>query len=532
MTEPLQRDASAVGHPPRRWIRRFLAISLISIAALALGGVLLVKRVLDRPAEQDCATAARSATAGAAVLVCQREYERTRHPATGARLANSLLQSGSSEAAGALANNLLTTSARADALYVLGQISAYQGRLDRALEEIQEARKLHREQNARAMIAKDDLVLAQIQTRRDQYAEALQSLDECVDEARGGDEPAIEGHCHLTAARVLSYVGYFEAAQQELDRARPLFASDYDLMWLWFERGNLEQLGVRGPRRLGHNQQAVRSFEQALELARRVQETDLVLSIILNLAYSHAEIGAPDVADRYLAEAGVLDLEKRYEGQRAQLAARIAFHRDNLTLAASINDRVYPTIEGGDQRIVVAMMQVRIALAQSDLRTAERWARLGVEEAEQIRAAQTVVELRPWVLASRREPYEMLFTVLARSEQTDEAIKVFDQWQGRTLLDALARPSAEATPRLSSTASMVRGLGHWLPSASRAPLMAHDGRAVIDALRRIDLIALAVADGDVWRLTIGSRRSRRSPTSSIASAPTRPRPRSPASWAR
>jgi tetratricopeptide (TPR) repeat protein len=481
-----------------------MAVAVVVVA----GGLCWYSR---RPKALDCATAARESTDAMAVVVCQQEYERGRRPATGALLANALRRSGDLTAAAALANELLATEARADGLYVLGQIAVTQKRLDDASSALEEARKLHRAKSQRRELAKDALALAEVQTRRNRYDESLVTLDDCIAEARSAPDTTTEGYCHLAAARVLAYVGYFDEARQELDRAEPQLAQDRDLAWLWHERGDLDQDAVRGPSRRGLNERAAGSFEKVLALATRAGIPKLVLTAHLNLAYSLAEIGKPDDAERHLAEAGVLDREGRYESSRAQLAARIAYRRGDLALASSINERVYPSMDGDDDdRIVIAVMQARIALASNDLAAAERWARRGVEIAEKMRAAQKAAELRPWVLASRREPFELLFKALALAGRTEDAITVFDLWQGRTLVDTMARPSTEPAQGLVSMATKIRNLGQWLPKVSSAPLVHDDGRAAIDTLRKskIDLIALAVADGDVWRLTASRGRFR------------------------
>ena len=114
------------------------------------------------------------------------------------------------------------------------------------------------------------------------------------------------------------------------------------------------------------------------------------------------------------------------------------------------------------------------------------------------------------MLASRREPFELLFTAHARAASArdataashiEDAVVVFDQWQSRTLLDEMAQPSPDPSLGLSSTVAKIQSLGRWLPVASKAPLMTSDGRAALQTLRGIDLVALAVAEGTVWRLT-------------------------------
>ena len=179
-------------------------------------------------------------------------------------------------------------------------------------------------------------------------------------------------YCHLTASRVLMYAGYFEAAAQEIDRAEPQLSSLRDLAQLWYGRGNLEQEVVRGPRHLGHHKQAAAAFERSLELSVASQSMAFVVNIHLNLAFSLAEIGRLDEAERHLADAALLDQKGKYSNQRVQLAARIAYRRGNFSLASSLNEQAYPKIAEDDERIQVCMMQARIALAMNDLPSAER----------------------------------------------------------------------------------------------------------------------------------------------------------------
>jgi hypothetical protein len=108
--------------------------------------------------------------------------------------------------------------------------------------------------------------------------------------------------------------------------------------------------------------------------------------------------------------------------------------------------------------------------------------------------------LRPWVLAKRRAAYELLFTALAQTGQVEAAAMVFDAWQGRTVQDALATPRPPAS--LDHVADQVARLGDWLRVASRGAFASSPDRdTVLSTMQGIDLLALIVANGDVWRLT-------------------------------
>ena len=465
----------------------------------------------------DCATAVRTATSGEAVLVCQHEYLQTSDPATGIILANALRQSDDLVSADALAKDLVSTRVRGDALQVRGRIALAQNRTDDAVKLLQDARRWHREREKHSDLAIDSQIIAEIHTTRQQYAESLQMLEECIAEARAGADKRTEAICHITSARTFMSAGYFEAAHGELDRATPLLSEDRDLAVLWRWRGNLEQEAVRGPLHHAHLEQAVAALERSLELAIRSKRTTFLVNLHMSLAYALAELERVDEAERHLEEAGLLDARGTYAQQRIQLTARIAYRRKNFSLALSLNEEAYEKSEDRSERLEICVMQARISLARNDLPAAVLWAKRGVDGAEKFRAAQTLSELRPWVLSGRREPFELLFTAYARAAQVkavvsashvEDAIAVFDQWQGRTLLDEMARPSRDPSPALSGTATKIQSLGRWLPVVSKAPLMISDGKAAIDTLGKIDLVAFAVAEGELWRLTAAHGRFR------------------------
>lgn len=489
--------------------RRVVRILPLLIAIITLIGVaaVVVKLYIAPHPEPDCRTASRDLSAGAAVLVCQREWDKSRSPLTGAFLADVLRRSGNAKEAAALANDLLSTEVKGDAYQILGKIAWSEGRVDDAITALQHARRLHRESSNHRELARDDQALAEIQSGASQYAEALQLLDECITEARiAPADNLTEGYCHLSAARALIRAGYFDVAHQELDRAAPLLSADRDLAQLWHWRGNLEMEIVRSPLHSPHNEQAVAALERAFDYATRAQFTSLQLNLHMDFAYSLAELKRVDDADKHLQDAARLDPQGDFVNQRAQLAARVEYRRGNLALAYSMNERLYPGVEDEGEKIDVCVMQATIALRTHDLPAAILWAQRGIDTAEETRATQKLSELRPWVLASRREPFEVQFTAFARAKRVEEAIAVFDRWQSRTMLDLMARPSSEPSPGLASTAARIQRLGRWLPAVSSAPLMAIDSRAATETLNKIDLIALAVArnedeKGEVWRLT-------------------------------
>jgi hypothetical protein len=78
--------------------------------------------------------------------------------------------------------------------------------------------------------------------------------------------------------------------------------------------------------------------------------------------------------------------------------------------------------------------------------------------------------------------------------------------------DALVRPQPPASLDYKGMADQITQLGTWLHAASKAPFARNpDPGVVLRTMHQVDLVALIVANGDVWRLTAnhGSPRLKR-----------------------
>ena len=479
------------------WPRRLARLAIIG----GLGAAIIGRSdnaLMDR--RHDCAAVAHSESPADAVQVCTAEFQRTDDPATGVRLAGALDASGDVAAAKRVATRLIATSGRSGALQLLGQIANAEGRLEEAVIALEEARKLHGIEQRPSELAGDDGVLAWVRTDRGEFVEALRLIDECIEAAQRAGDLSRQCYCHIIAARTLVQAGYFSAAENELQIAAPLATSDKRRSDLEYQRANYAQESGQ------HATAAVR-FENALRLRKHSPDIIWTINTELNLAYSLAELGKIDDAQHHLQNATVLDADHRKQPERTWVAARIAYRQHDLTRASSLNDKYFTLLgtDGSvdrDDQIEVATLQARIELDRNDLGRAEGWARQAVEQAERVRGAQSALELRPWVLAKRRAPYELRFTALARSGQVEDAAMAFDAWQGRTVQDALARPRPPASLDRRSIADQLARLGPWLGVASPAMFAGRaDRAAVLSTMRGIDLVALIVANDEVWSLT-------------------------------
>ena len=133
----------------------------------AAAGVLLAARLFSSAAATpDCWTASLRESPRLAADVCERAYLRTNDPWTGARLADAQRRSGNLAVAGALANGLLVTDARADALWVIGMIAATEHRLDTARRALENARAIDRAEHRDPEAARDSMALADLAAQR------------------------------------------------------------------------------------------------------------------------------------------------------------------------------------------------------------------------------------------------------------------------------------------------------------------------------------------------------------------------------
>jgi tetratricopeptide (TPR) repeat protein len=482
----------------RSWLRRLLRLAIVCL------GVAIVAEISDiglLDQERECAAAVHNKRQDA-VAVCQRAYQDDQDPVIGVLLANAQLAAGDKAAGKRLAEQLLTTPQRSDALQMLGRIARDADKNDDAATMLEEARRLHRIERRSDELAGDDGVLAMVRVARSEFVEALQLVDECLHEAELGKNAERQRICHLAAARTLIQIGYWSAAEQELESARQLSTTDHEHSSLAYQRGNLAS-------ETGKHLLAISLFQNALRLRLRgrPQDNPWILKTELDLAYSSAEEHKFDDARGYLADATVRDSDHEYEPLRTWVAARIAYCQDELAKAASLVEKYFQLrapddSSDRDDRIDVAVLGAQIELKRYDLERARYWAERGIEQAELVRGAQSVLELRPSVLTKRRAPYELLFVALAGLDQVETAAMVFDQWQGRTVQDALARSQPPASLDFRGMADHIARLGKWLPVASHAAFArSPDPDTVLHTMRDIDLLALIVANGDVWRLT-------------------------------
>jgi tetratricopeptide (TPR) repeat protein/predicted Ser/Thr protein kinase len=482
---PSMRELVAALGRSRR--RRWLSVTGVA-AAVAVVSLGLIAG--DRDAPPSCAEATTKGIDAVTIVVCKDEYTRTNDPHAGALLAGALRRTRNVTEAAAVANELLATSARADALYNLGKIATDDNRREDAERSLRLAGELHRRDQQWGEAAADLLALAKASN---DVVDQLVSLDQAASDAHRGGRRSTEAASHLAAAGILSTIGARTAAFDELERATPMLTAPSDRVQLDLERGNVYQ-------NLEDHAAAIAAFKRAQDLA--APSTRLALSVRLNLAYSLAAAGQVADAAIQAAEASTLDPGDRRIADRLAIDAWIAAHAGEPARAAVLVERALAatSADASGDLIEREVQRAEIALQQGDFSIAEEWARRAIARIETLRSTHPPVELRSWLITDRRIPYEILFASLARRGDAAGALAVFDRYRGLSVLAGLIRGDGHAS--LPGIAFPIAEVARLLPPLE-ATAFAQPGpeRQMLDALRAASLLVLVVAHDELWRIT-------------------------------
>ena len=177
-----------------------------------------------------------------------------------------------------------------------------------------------------------------------------------------------------------------------------------------------------------------------------------------------------------------------------------------------------------------------LAEARGDLRTAESAYERSIGIVEEMRRSLAFDDLKSWLLDRKREPFEALFRLRARSGRAREALASADRAQARTFLDAFLQGSTSAGAPLER----LEGLGSLLPAMSQSPVAAPQPVGqVLKALGTATACSISRPADDLWRIVVAGGQVRLQPVALRApevrrlaedSSPIRKTPGAPAGW--
>lgn len=207
---------------------------------------------------------------------------------------------------------------------------------------------------------------------------------------------------------------------------------------------------------------------------------DLALGIRLNRADALCQLDRLDAADREL-DAAIRELGQTGRDrsdllsvQRARIdmvRGYIAARRHDMARAEALFRDVENSALDEDYRIRIALERARMYDHAGARAPAERAYREAITIIEHVRSTAQDVELRPWVLARRTQPYVELLRILVEQDRGPDALAVAESLHARAWLDVVLeqrRSDITAAPHALSAARIRQRL-RAAPSPPLAP---------------------------------------------------------------
>jgi len=445
------------------------------------------------PSVYRCRAAATAELWEQATVLCAAAFDETGDASTGVTLARAYLYRNDDTRAREVAERLLATPRRADALSLVGTLADRRRNGAEAQAALEEARRLHAAQGNRRMVARDAHALAGVLAREGRYRPALEAVRIGLREAASAGDERMTGFCYLALGDILTSIGDAASAERALLRAGELLRGK-DLVYVRFKTGRLYH------DQLGRPLLAEPPFREVVALGANAP-ADLVESARLHLADIYRQTGRLDEAAAMLEQARgarpQVATNERYVYHLAQLQrARgqpLAARGTLLALVERDRDSDWPW----KARYELGLLQEEAG----DDAGAESTYRATIDTVEKLRGEAGAPELRSWILAERRGPYEALFALLVRGDRLDEALAVLEAMSGRAWLEQMLfrRGSDDEVARAGAVEDLVPALV-MLPTARIS-----DGRALLSSLGPREVLAHVVAHGRVFgvRATAG-----------------------------
>jgi tetratricopeptide (TPR) repeat protein len=454
----------------------------------------------DGPSRRNCQAAFEAKAWDRVVVACRNPGWAARERLGRAWLA---WKQGREADALAIAEQLLDTDVAADAAYLAGylrasrdddaELPAARRLLEKALHGYQRARR-----HADAAIAAD--VLSHLAQSDSRFSEELENARLAAAEADASGDLTLSGRASTGLAEAYDWIGMAQAARDSFERAEQLIAPrSAQLAHTYLKHaaflldlGDLHDLEVS----LRYLDAATTTSEQvtALGLAREV--SPLRLAIRLDRADALSQLGRIDAADRELAAAEAELAPDAHADARTKLRlveGYMAARRGDLSTAEALFHRVDHVND--DYRWRIALELARLYRAKRHPEQAEQAYREAIEIIEQLRGAAAGVELRPWLLARREQPYVELLALLVEQQRGIEALAIAESLHARAWLDVVLgqQPPNDGSAELALTAARIR---QRLDVKSAPPL---DGTALMATIGDREALVFLTLGLVTWR---------------------------------
>ena len=308
---------------------------------------------------------------------------------------------------------------------------------------------------------------------RSRYREAFLYSAEALEEATRSGDRDLRAAAAENLYTALYAVGDLDGARRALDLAGSLEPEgDGEL------RAHL--LANQANLLIGEGRPALarRDLERALELGAASADRQFFRSVHLNL--TGIALDAPDGGDAGRAAHHLEEAWKHGEpGGRPEVSllyyrARVELARGRPAAAAQAVAEALGEDPAPDWAWDLESLRGQAEEALGHPRAAEQAYRKSIAIVEEMRRSLAFDDLKSWLIDRKRQPFERLFDLQARSGRAREALATAERAQARTLLDAFlqAGPSPEGPWSPAVSARRMRELDALLPAMNESPVAA------------------------------------------------------------
>ncbi|MGN6110254.1 MAG: CHAT domain-containing protein [Kofleriaceae bacterium] len=352
---------------------------------------------------------------------------------------------------------LFDSSERAEARYLGGLLLARQADPDR----IEEGSRLLRDAlglfaaAADAPLAADTAsALVPVALQQHRFDDALAFARMAVSFANTTSDPGRRGSALMVLAVTYDAIGRAEHARVAFRTAAEILAArPAELAWVYFKHAVfLLELHTHADAEaaLDFLDAAARNADEAVRTGRAERVDSLDVAIPFNRAAALSTLGRDDEA---LASLASLPPTERGHAMFQMITGIAAARRGDTDVALAHLDRPLADGVSGDYAVTVEVELAHVCRTNGRFADAERALRRAIEHVESLRVGGSI-ELRPWILAHRANPYEALIELLVEQDRAADALVVIESLHARAWLDATAIPGdPEPGPRRSSTAT-------------------------------------------------------------------------------
>lgn len=394
------------------------------------------------------------------------------------------------------------------------------GDLEAADRDFRRDLELHRADDHQPSIADTLYRLSYNSWQRSRHREAFLFANEALEAAAKAGDRELEKRCAQVLYSVLYEVGDLEGARQALEATgNPADEED--------PAARARFLANRGGMLVDEGRPALarRDLEQALAAGAGRMDDRFFRRVHLNLTAVHLGIGGGGGGRGDIRQAAHhLEEAWKHAEPGAARPAALLYYRARVDLARGRPAEAVQSLAAAlDQDLApdwvwdLEHLRGQAEEARGNLEEAEAAYRRSIAVVEEMRRELAFDELKSWLLDRKRQPFEALFRLQARSGRVEEALATAERAQARTFLDAFLHGSSAAgalpgKPWSSASLQRIEGLESLLPAMSQSP---------VASLQPIDRILAAFGDrhglvyfeagDDLWLIAVSGRRARLHP---------------------